>query len=158
MGTSLGAVIDFLVTTLPALCTAAQPGSLVVDGNTNDSLSRAMVYIGRTDPDVLTGATVGNIYPLMGTQHRIDETFTVDCFIDARADGTNQKSSRDIALSLYNVVVSLVATQPTLGGAIAGGRLPVIVNALMVQPDISKTAESRTFVSFGVQCVNRYQP
>ncbi len=155
MGTVVGAATDYLVTHLGQLVVAAQADCLVIDANTNDEKSDTIVWIGRRAPQDTTGGAAVRGLPVMGSR-RVDETWTIDCFIDAKRDGTDQKTSRDAAVSVYDVVCRLVSTDPTLGGLLTFGYPAEIRAVSMLYPDPPATAQSRTVISFSVLVKNRY--
>ena len=155
MGTVVGAVIDYLVTQLPAPAAAVNPGAIIVDGNTNDEIGPAMIYIGRAQPEDLQAGTNTRIIPVLGTR-RVQERISVPCFVDCLADGTAQKTSRDLALALYDVVCHLVANDPGLSGVLSSPYYAQVTNVQLIQPDPPTTAQSRAVLLFDVTAENRY--
>lgn len=153
-GTALGAATDYLVAQLQPLATAAVADALVIDANTNDEHSDSEIWIGRHAPQDLTvGPGVRGI-PVLGTR-RVDEQWTINGFIDARRDGTDQKTSRDAALALWDVLCRLVAVDPSLGGVLSSPWYAQLANVQLEYPDPPQTAMSRTVLLWGVQIKNR---
>jgi hypothetical protein len=159
MATSvIGQAIDYLVSTLAPLAAASVADALVIDSNTNDNLSPAMIWIARKGPEDRTAADLVNVTPLVG-RRRVDETWNLYGFVDVKRDGTNQTVSRADAVKLYSVVIGLAITDPTLGGLLASGPWwAELTGVTLRQPDPKSTAESRTLIPFTIKIKNRYYP
>lgn len=156
MGTTVGAVIDYLVTNLAAPATAAISDALVIDAYTNDDLSPHMIWIGRPLPVEIDSAAGDREIPVMG-RRTIDEEWDIGSFIDCKAEGTAQKTSRDQAIALFDVVAHLIGTDPSLGGLLVSGWYIELPLARMIQVDPEKTAWTRTVIAFTARVRNRYQ-
>lgn len=154
MGTAIGAAMDYLVTTLPSLVTAAVPGALVVDAVTADSLGDTMLYVGRSDPMLPRGVTGTRAFPTFGTRN-IDERFMIGCLIDVYRDGTVMKTARDAALSIYDVVCHLMVTDPSMGGTLKS-TFGEITDVILYQMEDAGTARRRVALPFTITATNRY--
>lgn len=161
MGTSMGAAIDYLVSTLPTLITAVDSSAVVVDNDPSVS-SQSMVVIGRTEPENALAADGSQLIVALGAGRR-EEEYLIPCFVSVYRQGPAQKPARDAALALFDVVAHLVAVDPTLGGVLLQGRSAYIDKAQLVQTrDSADTGESGALrlalVAFDIHCKNHYIP
>ena len=153
-GTAFGAATDYLVAQLAPLAAAAVADAIVIDANTNDEHSDSEIWIGRTAPQDLRSGSGPRGNPVLGTR-RVDEEWTIPGFIDCRREGTDQKTSRDAAVLLWDVVCRLVATDPSLGGNLSSPWYATVPLVQVEYPDPPQTAMSRTVFMFGVHVKNR---
>lgn len=169
MGTSIGAAIDYLVagvnpvtsTTLAADLVAAVPDAVLVD-NFPLTQSESMVFIGRVDPDDAQ-ANNGSQIPLTLGGGTRDEDYEIPCYITTSRPGPQQKPARDAAIALFDALAHWVATDPTLGGILHGGRYAHISNISLVQTrdseDAGKAGALRiAWIKFDIHAQNHYTP
>jgi hypothetical protein len=161
MGTSVGAAIDYIVTSLPALLTAAIPTAVVADNEpalTSDSL----VVIGRTDPENALGGDGTQLIVSLGANTRLEE-YVIPCFVQVYRPGPAQKTARDAAVTLFDVVARLIASDPTLGGVLLKGRYAFIDKMQLIQTrDSADTGSSGAMrlavITFNIHANNLYNP
>lgn len=160
MGTAIGAVIDYCVTGLPAALKPIDDQVLVFDNWPTDK-SHSWVVIGHQGYESGEAADADAAWYDIGAQ-RIEETFTVPCFIDVFRDGPAQKPARDAAIALYDGVVKFLAADPTLGGALLRGRVAIASHLQLRQTEDSDDTGSgglrRALLSFHLACKNAYVP
>ena len=161
MGTSIGGAIDYLVAQLPALISAVDSTAVVAD-NEPSVTAQSMVVIGRTDPENATAAAGSQIIASLGALRR-EESYVIPCFVTVYRQGPSQKTARDAAIALFDVVAHLIATDPTLGGLLLMGRKALIDSMQLIQTrDSEDTGASGAMrlalVLFNIQVTNTYIP
>lgn len=169
MGTSLGAAIDYVVagvnpattTTLATALTAAIADAVLVD-NFPINQSESMVFIGRTDPDNAQANNGSQIPLTLGAGSR-DEDYVIPCYISTSRPGPQQKPARDAAIALFDVVARWLAADPTLGGALHGGRYAYVSNISLIQTrdevDAGGAGALRiAWITFDIHAQNKYTP
>jgi hypothetical protein len=169
MGTSIGQAIDYFCygvnpktgTTLAADLVAVDSTAVLVDAYPLQQ-SQSMVFIGRTDP-ANAQAPNGAQQPVtlgLGTR---DEEYSIPCFISVVRQGPAQKPARDAAIALLDVVNRWLAADPTLGGALKGGRIAYLSTVSLVQTrDTEDTGEAGSirlaWLTFDILARNHYTP
>lgn len=155
MGTSIGPVIDYLITNLNAPLVAADSTAVVVDGIAT-AMSQSMVFIGKEGPDSAT-AQVGLQQILVLGANRSQEEYDIPCFAYAYRDGPTTKPARDAAIALFDVVAHFVANDRTFGGLLLQGRYAQIQNVELNQDVDGETGATRiVWLSFTIHCRNHY--
>lgn len=136
---SFGQVIDYLVGSLTnGVAVQVAPGSTVnvpalstidptvaVSDNEPLTTSESQVVIGRTSPSSGAAGTVDWSYVELGAG-RIEENYLIPGYVAVWRPGPAQKPARDAMVALTNGVVSLVHTDPTLGGILQRGRIATV--------------------------------
>lgn len=155
-GVTIGPPVAVATTVIPPLSTI-NPRVEVVDGSpaTADGV---WVVIGRDDW-AQDGAGTGTAqYAELGGQ-RIEESYTLPCFIHVIADGSVQKTARDAVKALFDAIVLLVHTDPTLGGLLQQGRVSMVSRVTLDQPSTSGGTESvSALLHFDIEIHNAYRP
>lgn len=171
MGTAIGAVIDYFVAGLgkgvttpsgvvvPPL-SSIDPKVLVFDNWATDR-SNSRVVIGHQSYDSGEAGDSESAWYDIGAQ-RIEESFTIPCFIDVVRDGPAQKPARDAATALYDGVVHLIAADVTLAGILQRGRVGLASHLRFRQTQDSDDTGSgglrRAYIGFQLVCKNAYIP
>lgn len=177
MGTTIGKSIDYLVAlfntgftgtdvygkplSVPAL-SAVNTGVIIADTRPQDS-GDAYVIVGRQSDQTDSEVTATAQYQVLGRQ-KIQEAYTLPGHILVLGDGPDQKPTRDAALALFDGVTKLVWADPTLGGVLLDGRIAVVSQFTVGQPDQPTEAQASAgggvaaTVSFGIQVENSYVP
>lgn len=156
---SSGVAIDYLY----GLAQQASAGVLVegkpvmvVDGQPVE-LAFGMFVVGLTQPppDPAGEASGTRSWAELGAG-RLQEDYTIPCYIDVRVSGAVQKKARDQALALFDAFWQLLAADLTLGGVLAGGRYAEIINLTSTPTAVGTAAEEgrRQLVTFDVHCRN----
>lgn len=161
MGTSIGAAIDYLVAGLPARLALIEPMVIVAD-NWPDKESRSFVVIGHTSPDSGAAADGEDQYLELGAL-RVEESYSIACYVDVIRNGPAQKPARDAAIALFDGVVAFVHADMTLGGLITRGRFAMASKVQLSQTqDVTDTGEAgllrRAVISFEIAVHNSYIP
>ena len=161
MGTSIGAVIDYLVTGLVAPLKVIDATVQVAD-NEPGLNSQSLVVIGRSGPDAGDAGSVANEYLELGSA-LLEETWTLDGYVDCFRPGPAQKPARDAALALYDGVLHFLQADLTLGGNLHRGRYASLTTVTLTQTqDADDTGDSgalrRAVVSFTLRIPNTYTP
>jgi hypothetical protein len=169
MGTSIGQAIDYFVsgtnpvtgTTLAADLTAVDPTALLVDAYPTKQ-SQSMVFIGRTDPENAQ-APNGSQTPVTLGMNTRDEEYSIPCYISTTRQGPAQKPARDAALALLDVVAHWLAADPSLNGALKGGRYAYLSTINLVQTrDVEDTGSAGSlrlaWLTFDILARNHYTP
>lgn len=177
MGTSIGPAIDYLVAlfgsgftgtdlygqplTVPPLSTI---NAGVIIGDTRpDSSGDVYVVVGRQSDQADSEVTATAQYQVLGRQ-RITESYTLPGHILVLGQGPDQKPTRDAALALFDGVTKLVWADPTLGGVLQDGRIGLVSQFTLGQPDEPTEVQASAgggvaaSVSFGIQVDNSYVP
>lgn len=177
MGTSIGQAIDYLVTlfgsgydgtdiygnalTVPAL-TTFEEDVIIRDTRPQDS-GDVYVIVGRQSDQADSEMTANAAYQVLGRQ-RITESYTLPGHILVLGDGPDQKPVRDRCLALLDGVIKLVWADPTMGGVLQDGRIGMVSQFTLTQPDSSTESQASAgggvaaSVSFGIQVENSYVP
>jgi len=159
MGTSWGAVIDYLVTGLPALLTAAQ-GDAELSDNVPLVAGVTGVVIGRAGTESGDAGAGTNEYAAIG-RGRIQETFTVPGYIQCWRPGPTQKPARDAAISLLDVIAKFVAADPTLEKILTQGRIALTGQMSFHQTEDADDLAGEALyagIDFELQVQNTYTP
>jgi len=168
MGTSIGGVIDYLIsgtnpatgTTLLADLKAIDPFTVLAD-NEPGSESQSLVVIGRQQFDGGTAQSGTDAYVVMGAT-RITEDYALDCYIQVYRDGPAQKIARDAAIALFDAVVHWVHADPTMNLLLEKGRIALVSNMTLLQTQNSDDAaggDLRTAeIDFSLHVQNHYVP
>ena len=161
MGSALPAVIDYLVTGLPAPLTAIDP-SVVVADNEPGLESDSLVVIGRSGPTAGDASSAQNQFGALGGL-RFEEDWTLEGYIDCTRPGPSQKPARDAVFALYDGLLKFLNSDPTLGGNLLHGRFATLsgVQYRQTQDDDDTGASGalrRATVSFTVNVPNSYLP
>ena len=161
MGTSVGGAIDYLIAKLPALLTAVDSTAIVVD-NEPFVTSQSLVVIGRTEPENALAADGAQMVVQLGAGRR-EENYVIPCFVSVYRPGPAQKPARDAAITLFDTVAHLVASDPSLGGLLQMGRAAFIDRMQLVQTrDAGDTGESGAMrlglIIFDIHVSNSYIP
>lgn len=160
-GTSIGQVIDWLVTALPAPARQVAADVEVADYAATTA-TKTYVYVGRQNIDD-DESTAGELtYGALGKQ-RLDEAYTIPICIDVARNGPAYKPARDVALALLDVVVKTIHDDLTLGGIVQNGRIAQISNPELHQAPIrdgdgNDTALRRATVLLTLAVQNTYTP
>lgn len=87
---------------------------------------------------------------------RLEEDYTIPCYIDVRVEGTVQKTPRDAAEAIFNTFWTSLAADLTLGGILTSGRLADIADLTFQPGELGTVGEPgrRQLVTFGVHCRN----
>lgn len=133
MGTSIGAVIDYLVAGLPAPLAAIDPLVRVVDNQPNAD-SDSWVNVGRSADDHGAAGDPENVYTELGAG-RIEETYTLPGYVQVYRPGPAQKPARDAAIALIDGIVRFVHADPTLGGILTRGRVGIMSRLSLTQTE-----------------------
>lgn len=160
-GVSIGIVIDHFVEQLPAALGAIDPTALVCD-NWPEEEAQGYVVIGHTSPESGVGADGEQMYLTLGGG-RVEEHYSIPCYIEVTRPGPSQKPSRDAAINLLNGVVLFVASDPTLATLLVRGRYALLSKLQLIQTqDAADTGESgllrRTVIPFEIAVQNTYVP
>jgi hypothetical protein len=177
MGTSIGQAIDYLVTlfgtgytgpniyqqtiTVPSL-TSIEPDVIIADTRPDDS-GDVYVIVGRQSDQADSELTASAAYQVLGRQ-RITESYVLPGHILVLDQGPEQKPVRDRALALLDGVIKLVWADPTMGGILQDGRIGMVSEFTLSQPDSSTESQASAgggvaaSVSFGIQVENSYVP
>ena len=159
MTLSVGAATDYLVqTATQAAVGITVEGQLVVvhDGEPA-TVTLGQFVIGLSDPPPqMAGDTTGTRGFMGVGAQRLEEDYTVPCYIDIRVPGTVQKTARDIAVSVFDAFWPLIRADLTLGGALKGGRYAEITEVTHMASNVGTVAEPgrRHLIAFGVHCRN----
>ena len=158
MGSSIPAVIDYLITGLAAPLAAIEPTTVLADGMPLTA-SETMVVVGRTSPESGNGTIGEDAYVELGAQ-RIQETYTLPIYVDVFREGPAQKPARDAAFGLYDAVVKFVAADPTLGELLTQGRIAQAARLSLHQTqddqDTAGGGYMRAQIQFELQIQNTY--
>lgn len=177
MGTSIGAAIDYLVgifgsgftgtdiyghaLTVPALSTI-NAGVEVADTFPSTD-GGVWVIVGRSAADVESQVVAQAQYQVLGRQ-RITESYELPGWVGVYGAGPDQKTTRDQCLALFDGVTKLVWADPTLGGVLQDGRISLVSQFTLDQPDEPSDSSTSSgggvaaSVSFGLQVENSYVP
>lgn len=171
MGTTIGAAIDYLVgifengltspVVVPAL-TTIDPDAVVGDVFP-DEAGNVLIVVGRANDQADSEIAATAQYQVLGAQ-RISEAYRLPVHIVVTGEGPAYKSVRDQALALFDGVTKLVWADPTLGGILQNGRVGVVSEFVLTQPD-APTGEQfasgsgvSASVSLAVEIQNSYIP
>lgn len=158
-GTSMGAVIDWLLAELPAPAAAAVPDAVIADG-WGEVASQSYIVIGRENDS--NGAVLdGDDNAIVLGAQSIEEDYSLNIWIYVERPGPGMKTARDAALALFDVVAALVASDRTLGGALKRGRYAEIQKiAMSADPMTDQNGSNlRVYaISFVLHCRNLYYP
>lgn len=177
MGTSIGAAIDHLVTTftngftgtdiyqnpltVPSLPSINSTVEVVAVSPTTDD--GCWVVVGRSDFQSESQIAATAQYQVLGRQ-RIEESYSLPCFILVFGQGPDWGPVRDQALALFDGAIKLVWADPTLGGILQDGRISLVDQFHLEQYDpttedtTSSGAAVGASVSFSLQVENSYIP
>lgn len=167
-GVSFGAVIDYLVTGLPAVvepvvfATDPPADGIEVADNWPVTQTDTYVIVGREAAETADAATGTHGYYALGAQ-RVEEVYTVPCFVEATRWGPAQKPARDAVIGVFDAIVAFVHADPTLGGLIGGGRIAEIQSVQLHQTqDAADAGDSgdlrRAVIVFEFAVKNVYTP
>lgn len=156
MTLAIGPVTDYLVTQARQAVTGL-PDTWQVSDSLPDELTNFMFVVGVTEPPPNDSAETLEQRAWNGLgAGKLEEDFTVDCYIDVRVAGTTQKTARDKAEAAFNAFWPLLKADLTLGGLLGGGRYVEIPNLAEVPSHVGTVAEPgrRQLIRFGVHCRN----
>lgn len=158
----MGAVFTYLIANITTAVQAVDATAVIVDGPVADNIPpppAPMVFIGATDPVNPVAADGTRNYVELG-RLKVDEDFTIPCYIDTSVNGANQAVCRNAALAVYDAIVHLIQSDMTLGGALLAGRVAEISDVQIIQTDTEAEAEDgrRCVITFKVHCQNHYTP
>lgn len=87
---------------------------------------------------------------------RLEEDYTIPCYIDVRVEGTVQKTARDLAETIFNPFWAAIAADLTLGGVLTHGRTAQVDSLTFTPGPLGSITEPgrRQLVTFGVRCMN----
>lgn len=159
MGTATGQVIDYLAQNLPAALTAVNPAATVIDGvPQTGSLSTAFAVIGATSEWVTDGGTGTRNFLEVGAG-KINEVIDIPCWVYAEAAGPEASAARDLVIPLFDAVVSLIASDLTLGGVLLDGRIANVTTFKLTQVPGTGDFAGMVFavIDFTVRFENHYQ-
>lgn len=161
MGTAIKPSFDYLLTNLPAVLTAVDPTAQVVDGWQLDGSTQNFMVIGRGAPTMEAEAASGTDARVILGSTRVNEVFSIPCYIQTWTGGTDQSLSRNAAFVLWDAFVAWIV-QPanaTMGGALAsGGYAEVTRIRVEATPEENLTSGRFCLISFEIQCKNYYIP
>lgn len=162
MASAIAGAFDYLLTNLPAVVEAVDPDGVVIDGPVANSLPpepAPVVYVGAVDPYTAVSADATRQYLTLGG-FKVDEDFSIPCYIDASTNDGDQSASRRTALAVWDGIVHLISNDMTLGGLLLAGRVAIVDDIQIIQTDGEDEAEAgrRTVVTFRVHCQNHYKP
>jgi hypothetical protein len=171
MGTSWGAAIDYLHTSLsngvttpmgaviPALSTLDP--LVVVTDNEPATTSPSMVVIGRTSAEIGDLGSATAQYAELGAG-RIEEDYTIPGYVDVFRPGPTQKPARDAAIVLFDGIVRLIHTDPTFGGVLQRGQVGMVSRFAPYQTqdeqDVAAGGQLRARIAFDIAVHNKYIP
>lgn len=162
MSSAIGAVFTYLIANFTTAAQAVDPTAVIVDGSVADSIPpppTPMLFVGATDPfnSVATDGTRN--YVELG-RLKVDEDFTIPCYIDTSVNGADQATCRNAALAVYDAVVHVIQSDMTLGGALLAGRVAEITDVQIIQTDKEVEADDgrRCVITFKIHCQNHYTP
>ena len=123
-GSALSGVVDYFLTNLPTYVHAVDPQATIQENYvwTVAPIGTSMVVIGGENPASAAAGEATRQYMELGSG-RIEETFSIPCYIDCATGGTDQSTSRRQAWAIFDQVVALVRTDLTFGGLLHNGRV-----------------------------------
>ena len=159
MGTAIGAAIDYLVTGLTEVM-ATVDGRLRVADNWPDTLGDGYLVIGHTSSQDGGAADADNVWYDLGAL-RIEESFSIPCYIEITRPGPSQKLARDAAITVFDATVDFIRSDLSLGGALNRGRVAIASHLHLTQTaDAEDTGEHgalrRAVLAFQIDCKNTY--
>lgn len=162
MSSAIGAVFTYLIANVTTAVQAVDPTAVVVDGPVADYIPpppAPIVFIGATDPINATATDGTRNYVELGRM-KVDEDFTIPCYIDASVNGANQATCRNAALAVYDAIIHMIQSDMTLGGALLAGRVAEVTDIQIIQTNTEEEADDgrRCLITFKVHCQNHYTP
>lgn len=159
MTLSIGPATDYLYTQAQTVCAAVTVNgaqAVAVDGWPYE-LDWGMFVVGLSapPPDPVGDTTGTRSWASLG-QMRLQEDYTIPCYIDVRVGEATQKQVRDLTASLFDPFWALLRADLTLGGVLGEGRYAEITDLTSTPSNVGTAAEQgrRQLVTFGVHCRN----
>lgn len=152
---SIPAAVDYLVG-LATQAVVGIPGAVVADGWT-DERSGAMFGVGTDAPPFFEGESTTIEGPPswagLGAK-RIEEDYTIPCYIYVGIGGVDNRAVRASAFSVWDAFLPLVIADLTLGGALKGGRYAEITTLGAQGPKTPEEAQGGRYclIRFSVHC------
>jgi hypothetical protein len=159
MGSAIAPVFTYLLAQLPPVVQAVDTTGVVFDGWA-DAPADTVLVVGATAPGNQVAADETRTYLELGAR-KVNEEFFVPCFIGVQTGGTDLAIPRATALAIFDGIVSLIASDMTLGGALLNGRWAEISDIGFTQEPLAVTGAMdgrQVVLSFRVHCRNYYSP